>query len=74
MQRRRYDIDWKVSAADDERFKKLETLAGVRAKPKPLAEKTIVAEKKKSVRKEVAKEVEDAPTEVGDCTIRKFSV
>jgi hypothetical protein len=56
---------WKVSAMDDERLIKLETLAGIRAKPKPLAAKTIVAEKKKSARKEVAKEVEDAPTEVG---------
>ena len=55
---------WKASAADDERFKKLETLAGLRAKPKPLAEKTVVAEKKKSARKVVAKEVVDAPTEV----------
>ena len=42
---------WKVSAVeDDERFIKLETLAGARAKPKPLAEKTIVAEKQKSAR------------------------
>ena len=56
---------WKVSAVDYERFVKLETIAGVRAKPKPLAAKTIVAEKKKSLRKEVAKEVEDAPTGVG---------
>jgi hypothetical protein len=56
---------WKVSAADDEGFLKPETLAGIRTKPKPLAAKTIVAEKKKSARKEVAKEVKDAPTEVG---------
>jgi hypothetical protein len=54
-----------VSAVDDEGLIKLETLAGARAKPKPLAAKTIEAEKQKSARQEVAKEVEDAPTEVG---------
>ena len=56
---------WKVSGEFEARFHKLETIAGVRAQPKPLAEKTIVKEKTQRVRKKVAKEVLDAPTEVG---------
>ena len=56
---------WKFSEGSEARFQKLETTAGARSKPKPLAEETTQAAETKSVRKEVAKEVVGAPTEVG---------